>query len=62
MFFLGGTNADMLLVTTDPYDYHFCSQGETKVDSVNDGEELKLTDVHTHAHTHTHTHGQGVSH
>ncbi|CAF94090.1 unnamed protein product, partial [Tetraodon nigroviridis] len=35
---------DMLLVTTNPYDYHFCSQGETKVDSINDGEELKLTD------------------
>ncbi|KAI3357905.1 hypothetical protein L3Q82_016286 [Scortum barcoo] len=35
---------DMLLVTTNPYDYHFCSQGETKVQSINDGEELKLTD------------------
>eukprot|EP00066_Takifugu_rubripes_P028957 XP_011618223.1 PREDICTED: myosin-7B [Takifugu rubripes] len=35
---------DMLLVTTNPYDYHFCSQGETKVDSISDGEELKLTD------------------
>ncbi|XP_023286912.1 myosin-7-like [Seriola lalandi dorsalis] len=35
---------DMLLVTTNPYDYHFCSQGVTKVESINDGEELKLTD------------------
>uniref|UniRef100_A0A3Q4B8B5 Myosin, heavy chain 7B, cardiac muscle, beta a n=1 Tax=Mola mola TaxID=94237 RepID=A0A3Q4B8B5_MOLML len=35
---------DMLLVTTNPYDYHFCSQGETKVESINDGEELRLTD------------------
>lgn len=42
----------MLLVTTNPYDYHFCSQGETKVDSISDGEELKLTDVHTHSQTH----------
>uniref|UniRef100_A0A8C4ICR2 Myosin-7B n=1 Tax=Dicentrarchus labrax TaxID=13489 RepID=A0A8C4ICR2_DICLA len=35
---------DMLLVTTNPYDYHFCCQGETKVESINDGEELNLTD------------------
>ncbi|XP_069383344.1 myosin-7B-like [Paralichthys olivaceus] len=35
---------DMLLVSTNPYDYHFCCQGETKVESINDGEELKLTD------------------
>ncbi|KAM9350725.1 myosin-7B-like [Symphorus nematophorus] len=35
---------DMLLVTTNPYDYHFCSQGETKVEGISDGEELKLTD------------------
>ncbi|XP_041656373.1 myosin-7B-like [Cheilinus undulatus] len=35
---------DMLLVTTNPYDYHFCSQGDTKVEGINDGEELKLTD------------------
>lgn len=37
--------ADMLLVTTNAYDYHFCSQGETTVEGINDGEELKLTDV-----------------
>ncbi|XP_045911523.1 myosin-7-like isoform X2 [Micropterus dolomieu] len=35
---------DMLLLTTNPYDYHFCSQGETKVEGINDGEELMLTD------------------
>uniref|UniRef100_A0A8C6T1H4 Myosin motor domain-containing protein n=1 Tax=Neogobius melanostomus TaxID=47308 RepID=A0A8C6T1H4_9GOBI len=35
---------DMLLVTTNPYDYHFCSQGVTTVESINDGEELMLTD------------------
>ncbi|XP_023190460.1 myosin-7B-like [Xiphophorus maculatus] len=35
---------DLLLVTTNPYDYHFCSQGVTTVEGVNDGEELSLTD------------------
>lgn len=35
----------MLLVTTNPYDYHFCSQGVTTVEGINDGEELNLTDV-----------------
>uniref|UniRef100_A0A3P8WWE7 Myosin, heavy chain 7B, cardiac muscle, beta a n=1 Tax=Cynoglossus semilaevis TaxID=244447 RepID=A0A3P8WWE7_CYNSE len=35
---------DLLLVTTNPYDYHFCSQGVTTVEGINDGEELKLTD------------------
>ncbi|KAJ3609453.1 hypothetical protein NHX12_023974, partial [Muraenolepis orangiensis] len=35
---------DMLLVTTNPDDYHFCSQGETTVAGINDGEELNLTD------------------
>jgi len=52
---------DILLVTTNPYDYHFCSQGETTVAGINDGEELNLTDVRatpipSNAHTHTHTH------
>lgn len=37
--------ADMLLLTTNPYDYHFCSQGVTTVEGINDGEELRLTDV-----------------
>ncbi|KAK0153638.1 Myosin-7B [Merluccius polli] len=35
---------DMLLVTTNPYDYHFCSHGETTVTGISDGEELNLTD------------------
>ncbi|XP_035999112.1 myosin-7B [Fundulus heteroclitus] len=35
---------DMLLVTSDPYDYHFCCQGVTSVEGINDGEELSLTD------------------
>ncbi|AWP09967.1 putative myosin-7B-like [Scophthalmus maximus] len=35
---------DMLLLTTNPYDYHFCSQGVTTVEGINDGEELRLTD------------------
>ncbi|XP_035770463.1 myosin-6-like [Neolamprologus brichardi] len=35
---------DMLLVTTNPYDYHFCSQGVTTVEGMSDGEELRLTD------------------
>ncbi|XP_005986736.1 myosin-7 [Latimeria chalumnae] len=35
---------DMLLVSTNPYDYHFCSQGVTTVDNLDDGEELMATD------------------
>ncbi|CAI5648785.1 unnamed protein product [Oreochromis niloticus] len=35
---------NMLLVTTNPYDYHFCSQGVTTVEGISDGEELRLTD------------------
>uniref|UniRef100_A0ACB8F646 Myosin-7B n=1 Tax=Sphaerodactylus townsendi TaxID=933632 RepID=A0ACB8F646_9SAUR len=35
---------DMLLVSSNPYDYHFCSQGVTTVDNLDDGEELMLTD------------------
>ncbi|KAK5895237.1 hypothetical protein CesoFtcFv8_011849 [Champsocephalus esox] len=35
---------DMLLVTTNAHDYHFCSQGVTTVEGIDDGEELKLTD------------------
>ncbi|KAM6977340.1 myosin-7-like [Aplochiton taeniatus] len=35
---------DMLLVSTNPFDYHFCSQGVTTVESINDGEELQATD------------------
>ncbi|CAM9733567.1 unnamed protein product [Bubo scandiacus] len=35
---------DMLLITTNPYDYHFVSQGEVTVPSINDQEELMATD------------------
>ncbi|NXA43504.1 MYH1B protein, partial [Eudromia elegans] len=42
---------DMLLITTNPYDYHFVSQGEITVPSINDQEELMATDVsNTHIH------------
>nr|XP_055121869.1 myosin-7B [Symphalangus syndactylus] len=35
---------DMLLLSMNPYDYHFCSQGVITVDNMNDGEELIATD------------------
>ncbi|XP_071752257.1 myosin heavy chain, skeletal muscle, adult-like [Centroberyx gerrardi] len=35
---------DMLLITTNPYDYPFISQGEITVLSINDTEELMATD------------------
>ncbi|XP_067095095.1 myosin-7B-like [Osmerus mordax] len=35
---------DMLLITTNPFDYHFCSQGVITVENMNDGEELMATD------------------
>ncbi|KAL7985470.1 hypothetical protein Chor_004040 [Crotalus horridus] len=35
---------DMLLLSSNPYDYHFCSQGVTTVDNLDDGEELMATD------------------
>uniref|UniRef100_A0AAR2JSS0 Myosin heavy chain 7 n=1 Tax=Pygocentrus nattereri TaxID=42514 RepID=A0AAR2JSS0_PYGNA len=34
----------MLLITANPYDYAFISQGETQVASINDAEELMATD------------------
>lgn len=36
---------EMLLITNNPYDYAFISQGETQVASINDAEELMATDV-----------------
>lgn len=36
---------DMLLITNNPYDYAYISQGETTVASINDAEELMATDV-----------------
>ncbi|XP_053232062.1 myosin-1B-like [Podarcis raffonei] len=35
---------EMLLITTNPYDFHFVSQGEISVASINDQEELMATD------------------
>uniref|UniRef100_A0A674K1U5 Myosin heavy chain 15 n=1 Tax=Terrapene triunguis TaxID=2587831 RepID=A0A674K1U5_9SAUR len=35
---------DMLLVSTNPYDFHFSSQGAVTVDNLDDGEELMATD------------------
>lgn len=35
----------MLLVTNNPYDYVFVSQGEVSVASIDDSEELLATDV-----------------
>uniref|UniRef100_A0A8D0KWI4 Myosin heavy chain n=1 Tax=Strix occidentalis caurina TaxID=311401 RepID=A0A8D0KWI4_STROC len=35
---------DMLLITTNPYDYHYVSQGEISVPSIDDKEELMATD------------------
>ncbi|XP_056590353.1 myosin, heavy chain 7B, cardiac muscle, beta a isoform X2 [Triplophysa dalaica] len=35
---------DMLLVSSNPFDYHFCSQGVTTVESMDDGQELMATD------------------
>ena len=35
---------ELIEMTTDPYDYFFCSQGKVKVDSIDDQEELEFTD------------------
>ncbi|XP_078081481.1 myosin-4-like [Mustelus asterias] len=35
---------EMLLITTNPYDFHFVSQGEITVASISDDEELMATD------------------
>lgn len=37
--------SEMLLITTNPYDYQYVSQGEITVASINDQEELMATDV-----------------
>ena len=36
---------ELILMSTDPYDYFFFSQGKVKVDSIDDAEELEFTDV-----------------
>uniref|UniRef100_A0AAY4EDG9 Uncharacterized protein n=1 Tax=Denticeps clupeoides TaxID=299321 RepID=A0AAY4EDG9_9TELE len=35
---------DMLLVSSNPYDYHLCSQGVIAVENMSDGDELMATD------------------
>ena len=35
----------MLLITSNPFDYQFISQGQTTVASIDDGDELQATDV-----------------
>lgn len=40
--------SEMLLITNNPYDYAYISQGETTVPSINDAEELMATDVSNH--------------
>ena len=36
---------DLVLMTTDPWDYFFFSQGKVAVDSIDDAEELEFTDI-----------------
>lgn len=42
---LGRRGAEMLLITNNPYDYSYASQGEVTVASIDDSEELLATDV-----------------
>lgn len=37
--------SEMLLITNNPYDYSYVSQGEVTVASIDDSEELLATDV-----------------
>lgn len=39
--------ADLLLISTNPYDFPYVSQGEVTVASIDDSEELLATDVST---------------
>lgn len=39
---------ETLLVTTDPYDYKYMSQGDVTVNGLDDAEELLATDVRWH--------------
>lgn len=39
------TPADLLLISTNPYDFVYVSQGEVTVASIDDSEELLATDV-----------------
>ena len=35
---------EMCMISTDPYDYKFCSMGEIKVKSIDDTEDLDATE------------------
>ncbi|NWW26748.1 MYH1B protein, partial [Falcunculus frontatus] len=52
---------DMLLITTNPYDYQFVSQGEITVASINDQEELMATDVSSNSEYTNYCHLLGKS-
>ena len=38
-------STDLLLISTNPFDFPFVSQGEVTVASIDDSEELLATDV-----------------
>ena len=40
-----GKPMEMCLITTNPYDFPMCSQGQIAVASIDDKEELDATDV-----------------
>lgn len=40
---------DILLISTNPFDYHFCSQGVTTVENVNDEEDHRWLPFSTNA-------------
>lgn len=42
--------ADLLHISTNPYDFQYVSQGEVTVSSINDAEELLAMDVSTGKH------------
>ena len=41
----GTCSTDLLLISTNPFDFPFVSQGEVTVASIDDSEELLATDV-----------------
>lgn len=52
--------SEMMLITTNPYDYPFISQGEITVLSINDTEELTATDVSAHGSDYVQTYEMHV--
>ena len=45
LFSLSPFFSEMCLLSDDIYDYHFVSQGKIEIPNVDDGEEMRLTDV-----------------